>query len=486
MSDPYGGAPFRGDPYGRVPFGGTSIKLPRTESVCPQCLLRIPAQRVREGTDVYLVKTCPEHGESRSVIWRGLPDYESWYVTKTPNHPAVAQTARDKGCPWDCGLCPEHAQRTCCVLLEVTARCDLSCPICFASSGESVAPDPGLDEIRGWYQLLRDNAGMCNIQVSGGEPTVRDDLPEIIAMGREMGFTFFQLNTNGLRLATDAEYARRLKDAGLCTVFLQFDGLDDDVYRTIRGAALLVKKKTAISNCAEAELGVVLVPTLVPRVNTDQVGRIIDFAIQGLPYVRGVHFQPISYFGRYPTAPTDNDRYTLPELMRDIEAQTGGRVAVDSFRPCGCEHSVCSFSGDYLLSQDGSVRSLAAREQTPSCCNKEDAAAAERQAGFVARRWSAAARPADCCGSSKDPSADTPRDPMAAWDELIANLRTHSLTISAMAFQDAWNLDLERLRNCHLHIVAPGGRLVPFCSYNLTDSSGRPLHRGRLPGEGPT
>ncbi len=454
-----------------------SVELPQTESVCPQCLKRIPARRSREGTDVYLTKTCPEHGESRSIIWRGPPDYESWFATKPPNHPAVAQTASDKGCPWDCGLCPEHAQRTCCVLLEVTARCDLRCPICFASSGESATPDPNLEEIANWFHLLRENAGMCNIQLSGGEPTLRDDLPEIIALGRDMGFTFFQLNTNGLRLAADPAYARQLKDAGLCTVFLQFDGLDDDVYRTIRGTALLEKKQRTIANCAEAGLGVVLVPTLVPGVNTDQVGRIIDYAIQGLPYVRGVHFQPISYFGRYPTAPTDDDRYTLPELMRDVEEQTGGRIPVDSLRPAGCEHTICSFSGDYLLMPDGSVRSLAASGESRSCCDRGEGAAEERQRSFVARRWSAAADSTCCCSTANEAPDDASPNPMAAWDELIDRLRTHAFTITSMAFQDAWNLDLERLRNCCLHIVGPNGTIVPFCSYNLTDSSGRALHR---------
>ena len=455
----------------------TSFDLPRTESVCPECLRRIPARRVREGTDVYLIKTCPEHGESRSIIWRGHPDYGSWFATKPPNHPAVAQTASDKGCPWDCGLCPEHAQRTCCVLLEVTARCDLRCPICFASSGESAAPDPSFEAIGSWFHLLRENAGMCNIQLSGGEPTLRDDLPEIIALGRDMGFTFFQLNTNGLRLAADPAYARQLKDAGLCTVFLQFDGLDDDVYRTMRGTALVEKKERTIANCAEAELGVVLVPTLVPGVNTDQVGQIIDYAIKGLPYVRGVHFQPISYFGRYPAAPSDEDRYTLPELMRDVEEQTGGRIPIGSLRPAGCEHTLCSFSGDYLLMPDGSVRPLAASGESRSCCDRGEGAAEERQRSFVARRWSVAAGSTGCCGTANGASDDASPNPMAAWDELIDRLRTHAFTITSMAFQDAWNLDLERLRNCCLHIVGPNGTIVPFCSYNLTDSSGRALHR---------
>jgi uncharacterized radical SAM superfamily Fe-S cluster-containing enzyme len=462
------------------------IDLPATESLCPECLRRIPALRLREGADIYLVKTCPEHGESKTIIWRGAPDYESWSRAKPPSHPEITQTATVKGCPWDCGLCPEHAQLGCCVLLEVTSRCDLGCPVCFASSGGSPAPDPSLDEIEGWYRLLWESAGTCNIQLSGGEPTMRDDLPEIIAMGRDMGFSFFQLNTNGMRLALNPDYAGRLKKAGLSTVFLQFDGLDDDIYRSMRGAALLGLKQRAIANCAEAGLGVVLVPTLIPGVNTAQVGQIIDFAIQGLPHVRGVHFQPISYFGRYPGTPTDADRYTLPELMRDIEAQTGGLIPVGSFRPSGCEHSLCSFHGDYVLTPGGSVDSIAGPEQASSCCCRRDAeTAVEKKRSFVARHWSVDTGATDCSGPTVDATGgqfgDTPNgsphNPMAAWDAFLDRVRTHGFTITAMAFQDVWNLDLERLRSCCVHVVGAKGRIIPFCSYNLTDSAGNHLHR---------
>ncbi|MBN1320514.1 MAG: AMP-binding protein [Thermoleophilia bacterium] len=455
--------------------------LPLTESVCPQCLKTIPASRVREGMNVYLAKTCPDHGVSRSIIWRGPPDYTTWFCKKTPNHPAFTHTVREKGCPLDCGLCPEHRQQTCCVLLEVTARCDLGCPVCFASSGGSAEPDPTLDTIRGWYRLLRESTGTCNIQISGGEPTMRDDLPEIITMGRDLGFAFFQLNTNGLRLASEPGYATRLKEAGLSTVFLQFDGLEDRVYRILRGRGLFRQKQAAIANCAEAGLGVVLVPTLVPGVNTVDIGRIIDYAIRGLPTVRGVHFQPISYFGRYPRKPDDADRYTLPELMRDIEAQTDGLIPLAGFRPSGCEHSLCSFHGDYVLMEDGSVRSLAAPDASRACCDRTDRAnPAEKKRNHVARRWSLNTGTGECCASSGGAGSAPSRatgEAATGLDEFLERLRRYSFSVTAMAFQDVWNLDLERLRDCCLHVIGAGSRLVPFCAYNLTDASGDPVHR---------
>jgi uncharacterized radical SAM superfamily Fe-S cluster-containing enzyme len=438
---------------------------------------------------VYLTKTCPEHGDFRSIIWRDDPDYAAWFAPKPRNSPAITQTAVDRGCPLDCGLCPEHAQQTCCVLLEVTSRCELGCPVCFAAAGDAARQDPSLNEIEGWYRLLSRSAGACNIQLSGGEPTLREDLPQIITRGRELGFTFFQLNTNGLRLASQPGYARELKQAGLSTVFLQFDGLDDEVYRTIRGRPLLEQKQAAIAGCAEAGLGIVLVPTLVPGVNVGAIGAIVDYALQHLPHVRGVHFQPISYLGRYPHAPADERRYTLPELKRDLQTQTDGRISAASLQASGCEHSLCSFSGDYVLLADGSVRALSDSSSVGSCCSGDDRArAAQKQRDFVARRWSPGAAPQASGRAQAGASDGEPAGAAGAaaadrhcctptLDEFLDRLRNYGFTITAMAFQDVWTLDLERLRNCHLHVIGRAGRLVPFCAYNLTDAAGNPLYR---------
>jgi 7,8-dihydro-6-hydroxymethylpterin dimethyltransferase len=476
------------------PFQSPSTRFTPTESLCPSCLRKIPALPVLEGTDVYLTKTCPEHGSFKTVVWRGDPECAAWFSPKPRNSPLLTQTSAERGCPLDCGLCPEHEQQTCCVLLEVTSRCDLGCPVCFAASGGPAPPDPSLDEIQVWFRSLTESAGACNIQLSGGEPTMRDDLPQLIALGRRLGFSFFQLNTNGLRLATQPEYARALREAGLSTVFMQFDGLDDDLYRKIRGKPLFEQKEAAIANCSKAGLGIVLVPTLVPGVNVDSIGAIIDYALQHLPHVRGVHFQPVSYLGRYPRAPLDDDRYTLPELRRDIETQTDGRIAASTFHTSGCEHALCSFSGDYVLLADGSVLSLADPDGAQACCCDGDRTrAAQRQRDFVARRWSPdptpGGGPAPAAGVCLPGETPLPAGPAAAvkqsgsapsLDEFLERLRNYGFTITAMAFQDVWTLDLERLRNCHLHVVAGKGRLVPFCAYNLTDAAGHPLYRPAL------
>jgi uncharacterized radical SAM superfamily Fe-S cluster-containing enzyme len=446
--------------------------LSHTESVCPECLARIPAARVLYGEDVYLEKSCPEHGDFSTVIWRGQPAFTSWVRPKTPSFPKNPFTEVKQGCPYDCGLCPDHRQQPCCVLLEVTQRCDLRCPICFADAGSISTLDLTMDEIAAWYERLLAVGGPFNVQLSGGEPCVRDDLPKIIQMGRSYGFTFFQLNTNGLRLARDPAYLAELKNAGLSTVFMQFDGTQDDIYKQLRGRELLGEKMAAIERCAELGLGVVLVPTLAPGINTEDIGNIIRLALAHMPAVRGVHFQPISYFGRYPESPSDQARITIPEIIRAIEKQTAGLIRTASFCPPGGENAVCSFHGNYVLMPDGALEALTRHNTDSRCCQPVEAAqGAARSRKFVAEHWSSPAVQADL------PVFNGPG--LGGWDVFLERKRTHTFCISGMAFQDAWTLDLERLRDCYIHTASPDGRLVPFCAYNLTDRQGRSLYRDK-------
>jgi uncharacterized radical SAM superfamily Fe-S cluster-containing enzyme len=317
------------------------------------------------------------------------------------------------------------------------------------------------------------------IQLSGGEPTVRDDLPAIIELGRSLGFPFIQVNTNGLRIAEEQNYASVLRQAGAASVFLQFDGADDGIYRSLRGRPLYDVKRRAIERCAKNNIGVVLVPTLVPGVNTHTIGDTIKLALELSPVVRGVHFQPAGYFGRGPDVPDNSLRLTLPDIMRAIEEQTDGLMRVEDFSPPGWENSLCSFHGTFLPKPDGNLHALTGHG-AGGCCTTEGSDT--HAVSFTARQWSAPVReqglsitkgaassaPTVCC----DAEVDT-------LDGFLERVKTRMLSISCMAFQDVWNLDLERARDCCIHVVAPDGRMIPFCLYNLTSASGERLYRGK-------
>ena len=458
-------------------------RLSSTASLCPVCLARIPATREQQGNTVFLVKNCPEHGPFRTVIWQGPVPFSSWLRPKKPSQLPTTFTAVSGGCPFDCGLCPDHGQHTCTALIEITQRCNLGCPVCFADAGSEAdkVADPSLAGIGFLYERVMEASGACNIQLSGGEPTVREDLATIITLGREKGFAFIQLNTNGLRLAQEPNYALCLKKAGLSSVFLQFDGISHDTHIALRGRDLTAIKEQALLHCQAAGLAVVLVPTLVPGINTQEVGAIIDYATRFAPTVRGVHFQPISYFGRFPEAPADNDRLTLPELLQLIAEQSNGVITAEHFAPPSCEHALCSFHGTFLVEESGHLMPLGNRQST--CCStgasEIDLPSAlegrEKSVAFTARQWSLPMASAPHTCECEEPTAQAPQDDL---DRFLARARTHTFSLSAMAFQDVWNIDLERLQGCCIHVASPEGNLIPFCAYNLTSNMGKPLYRG--------
>jgi uncharacterized radical SAM superfamily Fe-S cluster-containing enzyme len=411
---------------------------------------------------IYLRRRCPKHGEFAIPVWRKRYDFARW-IKDAP----LLQEGENPACPGACGLCGDHRQSTCCVLLPITARCDLACRHCFAAPDQ--AADPPLEQVVSWLTELT-APGQTLVQLSGGEPTLRDDLPAVVAAAKRAGCRYVQLNSNGIRLAEEPSLAERLAQAGLSFVFLQFDGLDDGVYEHLRGRPLSELKQRAIENCARHNIGVTLVPVIVPGVNTGQVGQIIRFAVEHSPVVRGVHFQPVSYFGRSPLLPETAPRYTLDELLYDIIGQSGGLVGENDFSPSRCDHPLCGLHGDFVTLPGGGVKALhqrnvasktvycGAEEEEEDCCGGPAAAAKNRE--FVGRRWQ---RPPDsgncCCGAP--PEAD-----LTDMEQFAARVQSHGFTITAMAFQDAATLDIARLRQCSLHVYARG-KHIPFCAYYL-------------------
>lgn len=469
--------------------------LRRAHSLCPICLRRLDATyetsaQWREAHEsgpqcVVLRKVCPEHGVFSVPIWQcpsgdeagsAAPRFESWFRPKSPSYPQRPHTPVERGCPFDCGLCPAHAQHTCTGLVEVTMRCDLACPVCYAGAGgQGGAADPSLADLAARLDTLKTASGACNVQISGGEPTVREDLPAIVSLARERGFGLVQLNTNGLRLGREPDYARRLRAAGLDSVYLQWDGVSERTFERMRGRACLEFKRRAVQACAEAGLGVVLVATLVRGVNDAELGDLLRLALRLGPAVRGLHVQPAAFFGRYPWALEDAPRLTLPEVMAALAAQAPKLVRTGHFHPPGCEHALCSFSALYrrlgTARADGSDG--VSLEWLPhagqSCCSSLPLPAREgarKARQFTALHWKGT--------GAKQEAGGMGRDDFSRFLSTVAAERR--FTISGMAFQDALSLDLERTRGCCTHVVRADGRLIPFCLHNLTARDGARLY----------
>ena len=303
--------------------------LPKeTNSLCPECKKIIPATIYEKDGKVMMKKTCEKHGDFEDVYWSDIDMYlkaEQWaFDGKGVDNPKITDATV---CPYECGLCNLHLSHTCLALVDLTNRCNLQCPICFANANAAgYVYEPSLDEIVRMMENLRAERPVpCKaVQFAGGEPTIYPQFFEAIEKARELGFAQIQVATNGLKMV-DFDFCQKMKDVGMNTIYLQFDGLREEDYITTRGRKLLDLKLKVIENSKKVKpkpLSTVLVPTIVKTINDDQVGEIVKFAVKHAEVIRGVNFQPVAFTGRIDKKQLEQQRYTIPDLVTDLEKQT--------------------------------------------------------------------------------------------------------------------------------------------------------------------
>ena len=312
-----------------------------TISICPECKQQIEAKIVEEQDTIFMRKTCPNHGEFEDILakdtkfylWRRGYHHDSKEIVEDPEvkfntgpHSSQGGEFGLKGCPYDCGICENHKSATCICLIDVTNRCNLKCPICFANANVTgYVVEPTMEELEQIMGHFRDTKPMppTAIQLSGGEPTVRDDLPEIIRMSKKLGFKHRMVTTNGLKF-TDIDYLKEIIDAGMNATYMQFDSVTDaNVYKQTRGADLLTKKMKIVENMrAVGYRDLALVPTIARGVNDQQVGPILDFAVQNQDVISCIIYQPISLCGRITKEEIKQLRYNASDLFADIDKHT--------------------------------------------------------------------------------------------------------------------------------------------------------------------
>jgi hypothetical protein len=424
------------------------VALDVTESLCPICLKVVDARVVIEDGSVVLKRVCPDHGLYSAHLWPNADHYKWMNSFRLPfTQPDVAHPIKN-GCPQDCGLCASHLRCPTLSEIEVTLRCNLRCPVCFMAA-EGMAPDPSLDVIAGMYVAIAQNAGtQTSIQLTGGEPTVRRDLPEIVALGRKIGFSAIEINSNGLAISRAPEMLARLVDAGLTGVYLQFDGLNEMVYKRIRGAALLDNKLRAIEYCRSAGVQVVLAMTLIEGINTDQIGPTLAFALDNLDVVVGLALQPAFTSGRFEV--NNSHRIGMGDVIFMLADQSGGLIEPQDLWPLGCSHPLCSCST--IFYDNGSTIRPLTRSITP-----ED---------YVA------------CFNPHSPQGSVFADILSKIQPLGSQTGRfgRGLSVVIMNYMDAWNIDLQRLKECSMTVAMPDGRLIPFCAYHLTNLAGRRIY----------
>ncbi|MBK8393500.1 MAG: radical SAM protein [Saprospiraceae bacterium] len=295
-----------------------------TISLCPTCLKRIDAKIVFEDGNVYMMKRCPEHGNSKVIIADDIAYYKNIRNYNKPSEtPYKFNTKTHFGCPYDCGLCPDHEQHSCLTIIEITDRCNLSCPTCYAGSSPTHGRHRTFTEVKKMLDTIVENEKEPDVvQISGGEPTLHPQFFEILDYAKTLPIKHIMVNTNGIEIARDFEFAKRLKTYSPdFEIYLQFDSFKEEALVSLRGANLEKIRQKALENLNKLNLSTTLVVTLQKGLNEDEIGKIIEFALKQ-ECIRGVTFQPTQIAGRLENFNHETDRITLTEVRRKILEQT--------------------------------------------------------------------------------------------------------------------------------------------------------------------
>jgi hypothetical protein len=470
-----------------------NMLMRKTRSLCPVCKTILEADIVEEDGKVWLRRECREHGSFRDIYWsdpvmyRRFDQYENIGTgVENPNTSGSADS-----CPMNCGLCNNHRSATLLANVDLTNRCNLNCDFCFANARAcGFVYEPTFEQVVLMLQVLRDEKPVPApaVQFSGGEPTMRDDLPEIVRRAKEMGFSQVQIATNGIKLGRDINFVRKLKEAGLSTVYLHFDGV------TARTNPQLKLNKKVVEHCKTVGLGMVLVPTVIKGRNDNEMGAIIQYAADNIAVIRGVNFQPISFTGAASEDDVRRERITIPEIVENIEEQTHGVIKKDDFYPVPCvvpfsdlvqaytgrpqirftAHQHCGAATYVFVTENGLVPVNRMVDVDIFFESMEKMAEKLKKGGSVNKYASLLQGIRDLHTAVKNSEQGNTGE---FWKliakalvlqnfDALREFHWNALFIGTMHFMDKYNYDIGRVQRCCIHYATPDGFLIPFCTYN--------------------
>ncbi len=467
-------------------------ELEKTSSVCPACyqegkINKIDAKIVEDKGKVYITKKCPKHGEFKDIYFSDAKLYKKWIKYKVTgiDSPDVKTKIFDEPALYDM-----HKSQSVLTNLLVTNRCDLRCSYCFMNAGASGRVyEPTLEELKELMIMARNERPMGSkaIQITGGEPTIREDLLDIVNAANDLGFSHIQVNTNGIKLADSVEYCQKLKDANVNTIYMSFDGV------TKKTNPWIEKNKQAIENLRKANLKCVLVPCLIGGKNIHETGKIIRFALENMDIIRGVNFQPISFCGRVTKLKDEKrekQRVDYVRMMEEIEKEFNGDISREDFYPVPfvfpiskliemlkketqvefTAHPGCG-GATYVFYEDGEVipitRFIDVERFFEFIDKESEIKGPLKRVRVVSAFWkhidsfvdySKAPKGFDLKKILKDAVIGGSYDGLRSF-------HYKSIFIGSMWFQDAFNLNVDRLERCVIHYATKEG-IVPFCAYN--------------------
>lgn len=444
-----------------------------TNSICSQCLVKVEAKIIFRDDRVYLIKHCLKHGQEEVLIADDINYYKQCQeFIKPGDMPRQFNTPIKYGCPYDCGLCPDHEQHSCLTLIEVSDRCNLSCPICYADSGtEEVSANShqvrrhrSLAEIEQMLDAVVANEGEPDIvQISGGEPTIHPEFFEILELAKSKPIKHLMINTNGIKIAKDRAFCDRLSQymPGI-EIYLQFDSFEAETLKELRGADLRLIREQAIANLNEFNISTTLVVTLKKGLNDHEIGKIIEYALQQ-KCIRGVTFQPIQAAGRLEKFDPKRDCYTLTEVRRAILEQSPYFKPQDIL-PVPCHPDCLAMA--YALKIKGQVIPLtglldptAFLKIMPNSVLYEQDETLKQQ---IFQLFSTNHSPISSATTLKQLLCCLP---LVAVPEGLTYENIFRVMI--VQFLDPFNFDVRSVKRSCIHIVHSDGRIIPFDTFNI-------------------
>ncbi len=479
-----------------------------TQSICPYCYRLLPAIIVERGGKLYIRKVCPEHGEIEEV-YQGDSEFarrlEKWYIEG--RGPRYVYTELTAPCPYSCGLCPLHKNHTAIANLVLTNRCNLDCWYCFFYAEKlGFVYEPTREQIKFMVEQLLKQRVPPVIQLTGGEPTLREDIVEIVKMLKEMGVKHLQLNTNAIIFASKylfegeeeaVRFARELRRSGVNTVYMSFDGVSPTanpknhweipfIFEVFRKAGMT---------------SVVLVPTVIKGVNTHELGDILKFAALNNDIVRAVNFQPVSLTGMIKRAEREKLRVTIADVVREIEKQTNGQIKMSDWFPVPTSVPISEFAealaGTFKFEMANHPECGVATYVYVRKTSDEDVEfipitrmidvegfleylheKAEELKRGKSRRFvggkillSLITKFIKWNGVPGELKKTLPKMLFDIFTkqsyEALGEWHYRLLFLGMMHFMDLYNYDVERVMRCNVHYLMPDGRIIPFCTFNV-------------------
>ncbi len=436
-----------------------------TNSICTTCYRKVEAKIVFQDERVYMHKRCAQHGFEKVLISTDIEYYKRSRLTLKPGQlPLKFNTPIKYGCPYDCGLCPDHEQHSCLTLVEITDACNLTCPVCYAESGPHRQTHRSLEQVEFMLDcVIRNEKEPDIVQISGGEPTIHPQFFEILDAAKRRPIKHLMVNTNGIRIAQEPEFAKRLKNylPGF-ELYLQFDSLEEAPLRELRGADLRRIRLQALEQLNKHNISTTLVVTVKKGSNDQELGRIIDFALKQ-PCVRGVTFQPIQAAGRLENFDAARDRLSLAEVRQNILSQCPIFKPEDII-PVPCHPD--SLAMGYALKLGAKTVPLTSMIDPKVLLQGEgNTIVYERDPKLrdhVFKLFSTSHSPESATASLKQLLCCLP---MVQVPESMTYDKVFRVLI--IQFMDAQNFDVRSVKKSCIHIVHPDGRIIPFDTFNL-------------------